>query len=488
MNVMASESNNMDSQSVFDSDMNIQSTEAVDSPMPTPGVGSKPTSYRQFLSSKQYKRRRMYKLAWKTLMTQIEDASDEDADGSDDLFDESEEELGNDSTAPKASEKVLPTGGQQEEIQQPLAPAENEEHSNVLYRAEFYRYLRTSNREQKPQFAKSIEDHKPIVTTRTKKTLTKSKDSCFEVATMYAIPKDIDKSHIAGLSSGVLAELGTYITIRSKFILDCLQDMVQYYPHISFQNDELVIAEPFCMLLHYRQEMIERCDELKRAASAVESIDKESSSVTHKHLAHLTHFIEERYANALSREFARHHDTRAMCTYDWVWLLFRPGSVVYAWKDNVLRAFIVETHNREVLQKKDGKIRPNTISTLDDLDRKPRAEQLAITVWLLDFDGEHLGRRREYYYIPAFDGEKPILSLPIFPKDFLKHDKRVHGTMSTEEYLVQRGQLFFEVTKRSYRQYDGETTDLPRRTVCQIPFYPNGVPAADNTRYGGESW
>ena len=69
------------------------------SDFPTPEYGgsqaAKPTpTYKYSFTKKQYKRRRMYKMAWKMLLTNIEETAenDDDSDGSDDLFDESDEE------------------------------------------------------------------------------------------------------------------------------------------------------------------------------------------------------------------------------------------------------------------------------------------------------------------------------------------------------------------------------------------------------------
>ena len=62
--------------------------------------GAPRPSYRSILPAKVYKRRRLYKLAWKSLLTTFEDM-DSESDGSDDLLDDSDEEDGVASVAPK---------------------------------------------------------------------------------------------------------------------------------------------------------------------------------------------------------------------------------------------------------------------------------------------------------------------------------------------------------------------------------------------------
>ena len=492
-----------DSAATLDEDLSVLSVE--DGVTPRPKLGARPVDdfRRESLRRKKYKWRRMYKLAFDTLMTRFANFSD--SEGSDEFID-SDEELQEE--IPKRPNEHVPfepasdIGKDPGEIEATSSQDENKGSVNVSYRAEFYLYTRDSRAGQVPRFERSIHEKNPIRITHARDLEKKYEKSVFEITTMYAVPEVIIYEHspypapvhysspvsyspprrmpkppgygISGhrrsldgnsQSTEVLADVGTYMTIRSKFVLDNLKDIIYYHPSLSLQAKELILQEPFCMLLHYRQELAERRDQLKQAASKSTSSEEDSSSTAHEHLAYLTDFISKRYDDDISRETARYQDTSAMCTYDWVWLLFRPGSIVYAWEQNVLRAHIVEEHDRRVGEQTDGEIRPNTLSNKDDVKRLPRPKRLQITVWTLDFDGERFGRRRETYSIPAFDGEKPISSLPIFPKDYLKYEKRVHQTLSTEDFLIQRGKLFFEMARKSYREYDGETLTFPRRTV-----------------------
>ena len=225
------------------------------------------------------------------------------------------------------------------------------------------------------------------------------------------------------------------------------------------------MEEPFCMLLHYNNEILQRCNRLKQSTSITDKVDEGELITQYEHLSYLSHFVSQRYDDSLRREIARHQAARPMCTYDLVWLLFRPGTVVYAWSDGTLLAYVVQSHSRETKSGKDEKIRPPTVSTLEDLERKKRDDALSIRLWYLDFDGQTIGRRLVDIKIPSFDGEKPILSLPIFPKEYLKRDIAVDGELSIEEKLIRRGKLFFEMTRRSYMQYDGKALYFPNRTV-----------------------
>ena len=483
---MAAETNPTDSMATSD---NAEAGEPVEeslSPEIEAGDGPVNDSRQEILKRKKQKWHRSFELAFDTLMHRFWDFADDVLDSN-----EGFQEHSNDSPR----DEQAPTEGKDpSEHENTRSQIEDESNINVSYRAEFYHYSHEFQQGKTPKFGRSVENKNPIRTIHTQDRAGNSKKSIFEITAMYVIPKpnpySIKERPLEdGISQPieVLAEVGTYMTIRSKFVLDILRDVVRYHPSLPPRTVELVLQEPFCMLLHHHEELAERRDELKQAASELASPEGNASCIAHEHIAYLMEFTRQRYADAMSRETARHRETRAMCTYDWVWLLFRPGSIVYSWDHNALKAHIVEEHDRGEGVKTGLKISPKVLSDADDEERLPPPERLKVLVWTVDFDGERLGRRRRTVFIPAFDGEKSILSLPIFPKEFLKYDTRVHPTLSTEDFLTQRGKLFFEMAKRSYREYHGETVTVPRRTVRFKRNRTGVLKAADCVRYEGES-
>lgn len=468
---MAADANPTDSMATCDHAVTSQSVE--EGVNLEPELGDRPVndSRQEILKRKEHKWRRNFESAFDTLMRQFMDFADDVIDSNEEL----PEDSGKPHPYPNESlpgEQASTNGKVPGQIEDGRVQIESKSDINVSYRAEFYHYTHEYQRGKTPRFERSVLDKNPIRTIHARDLAENSKDSIFEITTMYAVPElDPYNFHKKPCENGtsqaieVLADVGTYMTIRSKFVLDILRDIVHYHPSLSARAKELALQEPFSMLLHYREELAERRDDLKQVASDLASPEGNASSTAHEHLAYLTDFLHQRYADAMSQETARHRETHAMCTYDWVWLLFRPGSIVYSWDRNTLRAHIVEEHDRRVGAKTDGKIRPKDISDADDEERLPPPGRLEVLVWTLDFDGERLGRRRRTVSIPAFDGEKSILSLPIFPKEHLKYDKRVHHNMSTEDFLIQRGKMFFEMARRNYREYHGETVTVPRRTI-----------------------
>lgn len=465
--------------------------------IPASGLDDRPVddSRQEALKRKDEKWRRMYQLAFETLMTRFVKFSDPEE--SNDLGELDEKLFMENFDQPPPLGRVLTNGEDSSKIEATQIESENKSKVNVSYKAALYHYSSDFRREKTPRFERSIQDKSPIRTVNARDLAKNSTAAIFEITVMYAIPepdpydmiKDL-RPAAASQSTKVLANVGSYMTIRSESVLDILRDIISYYPSLPPHTNELALQEPFCMLLHYREELEERRDKLKQAASEEASPAERQSSTAHEHLEYLTDFIRERYADAMSQETARHRATCAMCTYDWVWLLFRPGNIVYAWDydHNTLRAYIVEQHDRQVGENTDGKIRPKTISSTDDVEHLPRPRRLQVVVWTMDFDGQMLGRRRETYEISAFDGEKDILSLPLFPKEYLKYDKRVHQTLSTEDYLIERGKTFVELARKTYKEYNGENLTFPKMTVSGKRVMCGRLKAADDERFGEESW
>ena len=435
---------------------------SVHTPVHTPGKNNLEGNLRRMPHSQDftvdYKKRHMRKRVRKLALKMLLKDDSEEENSADGLLDDSQKD--------ETSNVLASLAALLSDDSETKPTTEKDDPRDIQYKVEFYDY-RTHRYEPgyHPELQKTIMDREPISVERASKS---TDTNCFDVTSMYAIPENTNTSDVAMISNAVLAELGTYIRIRSRSLLEYLKLIVLYYPAVSLDTEELVLEEPFCVLLHYRQELKERRNSAEKVACEIDPTEGDDSSTGLEHLTYLIDFLEQRYADTLSHELLRHQGLPAMCTYEWMWLLFKPGSIVYSWVDGVLKGFVVEEHDRDTRKDKDRKIRPDKISTMDDLERTPRQDSLRVTVWCLIFNGNHLGRCREKYDIPKFDGEKSIISLPIFPHEFMKHDKRVHKSLSTQEYLLHRGQLYFELTRRSYRHYDGITADVPRRTVCLV--------------------
>ena len=68
------------------------------------------------------------------------------------------------------------------------------------------------------------------------------------------------------------AEAGTVLTINSAVVLEALHAVAPGYPDLAFEGDSLVVAEPFCVLLQFREEMLKYSEPQDDSATEASSL------------------------------------------------------------------------------------------------------------------------------------------------------------------------------------------------------------------------
>jgi hypothetical protein len=170
-----------------------------------------------------------------------------------------------------------------------------------------------------------------------------------------------------------------------------------------------------------------------------------------------------------SNDFGRKYDAEIKlhsankCTFELAWMLFRPGKYVYSWEGDSLNCFIVDSFELEGLFAKrtrssQAEVRPRNRLRGQEFGFSRVPESIVVKMCYLEFDGEFIGRRPKKVVISAFEGEKNINSLPVFPEEYCTIEK-------TRETLIKRGKKYLELTRRTYAEYDGETLSIPQRSV-----------------------
>lgn len=161
-------------------------------------------------------------------------------------------------------------------------------------------------------------------------------------------------------------------------------------------------------------------------------------------------------------------DSKPMIKYDTLWLLFKPGTYVYAQQS----AFV--TMALEQYSNYPRKI-PRGTSRFDEDDgysawivsgwkhrlREPKADtddpdewydRLELQLWNVQYDGNSFQRMARQLFIFRFDGHKPVMDLQVIPADL--YDKSDGGLLRKK--LEKRGQKMLSILKEpvGHRQYD----------------------------------
>ncbi|VUC31567.1 unnamed protein product [Clonostachys rosea] len=258
------------------------------------------------------------------------------------------------------------------------------------------------------------------------------------------------------------------IIIWSPQLLKTIKDTV-YWPTSAFYDGQknLTINSPYHSIGVYRDELgglldlkKQELDDVNRAKTSSFDIDMKDTEnepstsnpylpdsdleTTVSHLEQLLHEVDKVQNAAVEAEYERY--SSGMATFDMLWKLFKPGTVVYADADGVILAGRVK-----LLVWGHGSIE---MSGPDD-----PYQTVEVIMWYLDHDGTFINRRSHSVVIQRFHGQKPIRQLPVYPEKYYP-DYKKH-----REKRIERGEKFIRLVSNHHAlcnyngmvSYDDET-------------------------------
>lgn len=261
-----------------------------------------------------------------------------------------------------------------------------------------------------------------------------------------------DKSKLHGLPEDLADSVpgDTYMTIYSKELLNVLRDVITYYHGCNLLGEGLRMIEPYQILGHHREEL--RAYQSKHPQWHDEAYRLECN----RQLAVLSDFLDRRYGRVIEAEKLRWARKAPVCTFEHLWLLFKPGEVCYLDSAEGTNAYITQ----EVYF---GGPTPT------------KAHSIKIVAWNIDYDGYMAGGCSHTIWIPPFEGEKEINSLEYYPARFHKDSQKIidaHGGRNFQKRLIARGRTFWDLARDGpcYRQYNGDSATTPFKKVIQKAY------------------
>lgn len=235
------------------------------------------------------------------------------------------------------------------------------------------------------------------------------------------------------------------ITIFSMKLINALRDVILYFPGSTLLGEEVDVQEPYCMLVHYKDNLLAYKDD--HPSCHTSSYREECN----RHIDLLLNFLEWHSGKALRDEMDRWTRDVPVCTFENLWLLYRPGESGYRLREP-------GQYDPYITKVVEGGLESNNLSGY------------VIDMWNITFDGFYAGRSTDTTYIAPFDGEKEIRSLRFFPERFYSEDERDkehHGKKPLREILIARGKIFWDLTKQRscYREYSGKSAEYPFNQV-----------------------
>ena len=277
-------------------------------------------------------------------------------------------------------------------------------------------------------------------------TLSAQKKAVVEVITdvrIYGPYKPHDAEKEPPNPSRVLA---TRLQINSPAIVTALQSVIDYYPGEAFSDNSTTIWEPYAPVIHYEEELKAYRDSFHpdRLSSKEEICHRNENA--YEHLGILQHVLRERSGREVEAERQRH--ARGFATFEMLWLLYKPGTDVYADAnaDGNYNAYVVKS------------------VSLDSFGDQPIP--LKVEVWNMNYDGSRIGRWATSLVEMVYDGEKEITSLFVVPCKFWKERSKVgEEPRPLRKRLEERGKMFFKLAQRHCMGYDGLTLTWPKEYV-----------------------
>ncbi|KAI9756265.1 MAG: hypothetical protein M4579_003932 [Chaenotheca gracillima] len=203
----------------------------------------------------------------------------------------------------------------------------------------------------------------------------------------------------------------TQLEIKSKLVKRALRKVIKFYPGQPVDTAELILNDPPKPLFHYRKEL----DDYKHAKADDE---------TKKHLDLLFKFVDSLLKPSVDR--FKDYTKRGLIRFPLVWMLFKPGEIVYTEKDGEPVCFM--------------------------LNQVDAARGLFERSWKLtcigtQYDGERFGKANDVLKIGQFEGTREITSLNVFPLKWHPDANKV------KQRLLERGKRFISLQGTHHMQY-----------------------------------
>ncbi|KAK7536773.1 uncharacterized protein J3D65DRAFT_623379 [Phyllosticta citribraziliensis] len=228
------------------------------------------------------------------------------------------------------------------------------------------------------------------------------------------------------------------MVIYSAVLLEAVREVVEYYPSQNFLGDTVTFREPFCALLHH----IDELKALKTRLEEDQSLESSNPKNLEKceHIQVLLDYLDPKIQREILPAQKRLQKAKPTVTYNDLWYLLRPGALSYHIHDNVWIGCVIQR----------AALVPGTGGQAHD---KGHWE---IYVWFQDsiWGTGWLATALKKVTVDHFEGEKLVLDLPVFPRDYFDIKD---GNKRRSDYQ-KRGRLIRNILWKdhSYVNYNGK--------------------------------
>lgn len=223
-----------------------------------------------------------------------------------------------------------------------------------------------------------------------------------------------------------------FMIVHSDHLRNAIKAVVTYYPFVKLNGNPLTIPAPYRILYLHRQELANYRD------NQPDSHSPEYAATTAEHIDVLLNFLAKNNGKELHREEDRHQLETPQATYDYFWLLLKPGEIVYAKRYDIWTPYVIS-------------------SVMGGGNAYANSDNYKISAWLLESNGTKVDRFMEAFTVAPWHGEQAISTLSVVPAAFWKENLAAQDGLTMREKCIAEGRLYWELLKApAYKEYDGQ--------------------------------
>ena len=215
------------------------------------------------------------------------------------------------------------------------------------------------------------------------------------------------------------------IVVQSPLLKGLLKDVLHGYPGVTIELDRLEFSGRFEPIIHRWSEFKGKIEKLQSPEDSDPGSEEDAKTLEHAEL--LQGILVKEFQDVV--ETSQDMKAKGVMTFDLLWTLFQPGSLVYTRQENQDRVFKLQSS-------KYG----------EDRNGNP---VFWLTCKYVDFDGSKFGTIKLNLSIHAYAGTRPITSLSALPLSLHRNNKEL------SERLITRGAKFESLAGSHYKGYNG---------------------------------